>query len=112
MAASSLNQIPLNGLPTGSPGAWMQTVTVSVPATGSALVPAGIWMMPSVTSVSVQVQSATAGTWVTVGAAATDVCGVFSDGTNVQLANAGASPASVILYGPNGGVPAAATFNH
>lgn len=111
MAATSLNQIPLNGLPTGAPGAFLQPVTLSAPASGNIVVPPGIWMIPPVAGISLQVQTATAGTWVTVGAVDTGECGVVSDGTNTRLANANASITPVILYGPNNGSAAGSTFN-
>lgn len=107
--STSLNNIIVGNAPTGTDGAYTQAVSLVVPATGTILVPAGIWMTAGVATVSIQVQTTTLGTWATILAAAAPGT-FFSDGVNTR-ANNSSTVETLVLYGPGSAVTAPATFN-
>src|SRR5574340_802173 len=107
--STSLNNIPIGNAATGTNGAYMQVTTLTVPATGTILIPAGIWMTPGAANVTIQVQTSTAGTWTPVSAAA-GTGTFFSDGVNLRASNSSTAVA-LVLYGPGSAATAGSPFN-
>lgn len=108
--STSLNQLILANAPTGQNGSYTQVTSVNVPATGTALVPVGVWMMSATSGVAVQVQTTTSGTWATVHPQNTGGM-FFSDGYNTQFTNSSGAAVTGTIYGPGSAQTAGSTYN-
>jgi len=92
-------------------GAYLDAQTVSIAASGTALVPAGMYLFQPNASVKVQTTFDDTPTWTDT--IAVNVGGVlFSDGINVRFSNTSTSQAATMqLATINGGLAVSGTYN-
>ena len=113
--ALALNKILLAGAGSNTPGAYLQSVTITATKGANTLVPAGVYILvpPSAagnTSVTLQVQNPV-NTWTAISGITTGGV-VLSDGVNVRLTNADATnTVTVTALTVDGGQAATGTYN-
>jgi len=92
-------------------GAYLDATTLSVAASGTTLVPAGMYLFQPNATIKVQTTFNNSPTWTDTIAA--NVGGVlFSDGINVRLSNTSTAAAATLqLATINGGLEVTGTYN-